>query len=186
MLMLDWEKDLTTVYQFAVDSIQSFGSMHSGEECSFMAFASDYYYGHFSISFDTTEHSLKVAQRHEKAIYTRRKKMFSSINGSCNAKYEVSNSQSRLVDYSAATGYFKYPSFATLKLDHWEQAFRSGQLGTQDLEGHLIIFLWGIIDRLVQEKALRSVKIATPFRVGFEFCDNPLGLIVLRIINWPQ
>lgn len=52
------------------------------------------------------------------------------------------------------------------------------------IEGNTRIILWRVLERLIAAHAFDALKLASPFRVGYQLSGD--CLVVMRILNWPE
>lgn len=86
------------------------------------------------------------------------------------------------MDVCNLRGPFKYDLAACVELPAREECFNNED-GDPVLEGHVIVSLWRVVDRLVESGAFDALRKSAFFRIAFSFHDDET--IVLRILNFP-
>lgn len=168
-------------------AVRQFVAQHGNEQCSFVAYAVDPYYGRFRICFDTLENGVHVARDNERRAMERRARMLTYDWSWQNAK-DLST-KPRVTEYPPYTSDFAHYDYATMEFSGWPDFARSphypkGDRGPDDyLEGNVRITIWRIIDALINGEIVKQLNLASPCRFGYQFHDEEL--IVMRIVNWP-
>src|SRR5262245_56232197 len=68
----------------------------------------------------------------------------------------------------------------------WQAYFESDQLPERpDPMGHVIVLIHKAISKLTASGCFDRLMMSSPFRVGAEFPRDKLGLVVMRLLNWP-
>jgi hypothetical protein len=118
------------------------------------------------------------------------------------ARYYIVERQSYA--HSTSTGGFAFPDYEEVEFRGWKRfaasftrdlppqgtpGFAEAESQALDLystylHGHVMLIFWRVIERLIAEGDLHGLKLASPFRLGFNFHDQGL-ITVVRIINWP-
>lgn len=169
-------------------AIRDFALDHSSEIFSFFAFHAVYYEGFFQPCFDTLSNSLDVAQRVELEAIERRAKMLSTLEAWRDAAYF--STSPAIAEYAQETGDFAYGLPASVQFNEVHELFVSGTYPGGDeasdayIEGSTRIVLWRVLERLIAAQAFNNLKLASPFRVGYQLSGE--ALVVMRILNWPQ
>lgn len=184
---IDWNSSEDELYARSVRAIYQMAQEYPNEVFSFFAYRANYYYGLVSLAFDTIQNGLKTAREHHDRTVPRHAGWFGHPRAWDSARYYVSHAAYRIVDYSPRAGEFKYPDFHSVNFKSWEETFRGEDLPESEAsQGHVIVLLARVIDRLVDAGVFSSLQQAPLFRVGFEFEDDDLGLVVMRMLNWPE
>lgn len=180
----DWDTSETVLVEEGNAAIRKFAARHPNEQCSFFAFSVDYCFGDIAICFDTIDNSILHARRHEAQATKSRAAAFAGERGWENAKYYIQ--RDRLCSHSPHTANFKYPDFATLRFPEWEEYYSRNRLPeSPDPLGHVIVILHKAICRMSASRTFDQLTISSPFRVGAEFPRDDLGLVVMKLLNWP-
>jgi hypothetical protein len=205
MSVPDWRRSEEILFQKGKEAILRFADEHPDEVCSFFAIYSDFCYGDVAFMFDTLDNSLLQAKRHEEYLVKRWRQSFGD---DCQPRdpqffrpaWELAytsfssplRSTERIHDYNAF-GSFKYEGYLAVDFADWRAYFESDEFMAMDSEdeprkpdpfaGNVILLIWKVIERLLNEGILQRLTISSPFRVGFQFHDAELA--VLRILNWP-
>jgi hypothetical protein len=108
-------------------------------------------------------------------------------NSAANARYHWSVPSKRIVDHTPHAGEFWKPDFAQINLPDWEDFFQRDDADEAvDSQGHVIVLFWRVLTRLVDINAFQTVNMAPLFRLGFQFNDDDMGLVVSHILRWPD
>jgi hypothetical protein len=178
----DWTSADETLFKQSVAVIRQFITDHPDELFSTFAFSVDCLYTGAALNFDTLEHSLAEAQRHERYQIKHRSQLFADESSWRDARYFVAH-YTRRVDDCNLRGSFKYDLVAFVEVPVWEDYFNSNE-ECAELDGRVIVALWRVVDRLVKVGAFNGLKMSPCFRIAFSFHDDEM--IVLRILNWPH
>lgn len=185
MLEPDWDAAEALLIEESRRAIENFSAKHGAELCSFFAFSIDYCFGDVAICFDTNDNSLLHAKRHEARILKARDAILGGERGWENAQFYIQ--RERLCSYNPHTADFTYPDFASLHCSDWEAYFGNDQLPERpDPLGHVIVLMYKVVSKLVAACSFDRLALSSPFRVGVEFPRDDLGLIVMRVLNWPS
>lgn len=174
------ERSRQVIFQFATE--------YPEVTCSFFAYEVHPHAGDFLLSFETIEHSLQQAQEQEQWAIASRSKMLSHEWSWRAAKYF--STAELVTDYNSEVEYFAHHLYADLhvkelnKLSAGGEYPKGGETENNYIEGNIRIVLWKVTERLIAHEAFNRLTLASPFRVGYEFYDEPL--VVLRILNWPH
>lgn len=182
---VDWRAIEDRLYDFTIETIARFATEHSDETCSFFAYDVDLPY--FLPSFDTPANALRMARQNEQEAIARRAKMLVLPHAWKGAR--AFSSSPPVLDHSNSTGSFVYHIFATTKLEELEdlefaEDYPQDEHADDYASGMTRISLWRVTERLMAGDAFRPLRLASPFRLGYEMHDE--GLTVLRILNWPE
>jgi hypothetical protein len=208
MSLPDWDAIQAQLHAVAQRAIARFAATHPENFCSFFAVAAQPYFGHFQICFDTPENAVRQAQKEERVAVTRRTRLL-TLPGSW---YDADGilEQTPVVDYSPHAALFaSFDEEAALfpELEDWE-ALSAALVATPPptgrppgttpeeaegddardarrnryLYGQTYLMLWRLLERLIAEEAFAPLRLATPFRVGFQVHEE--GLLVVRILRW--
>jgi hypothetical protein len=181
----DWDTAETLLIEESSRAILNFSAKHAAEPCSFFAISVDYCFGDVVICFDTNDNSLLHAKRHEAQTVKAWDVALNGEKGWENAQYYIQ--RDRLCSYNPHTADFKYSDFARLRFSDWEGYFGSDQLPERpDPLGHVIVLTHKVISKLVVAHSFDQLAMSSPFRVGVEFPRDDLGLVVMRLLNWPS
>lgn len=185
IIMPDWNAAEALLIEEGGRAIESYAAKHAAELCSFFAFSVDYCFGDVVICFDTFDNSLLHAKRNETATLKARDTVLYGETGWENAEYYIH--RSRLCSYNPHTADFKYPNFAKLHLSDWEGYFLNDQRPERpDPLGRVIVLMHMVISKLVAARCFDRLVMASPFRAGVEFPRDDLGLVVMKLLNWPS
>jgi hypothetical protein len=184
MSEVDWNAAEMALYDRTQATLRVFAKEHDRDVFSFFAYRADYCYGQVQLCLDTVENSRRRAVENNQRIHASRKKLFDREGGWDRARYFLSRHSGRMLDYTHATGLFQYDSIEEIRFPDWEAYFRGDHYDEQyQLENRVIVLFWKILSRLVQDGVFDQLRLASPFRTGFEFRDNDLGLVVMDILN---
>jgi hypothetical protein len=156
--------------------------------------------------FDTLDNSLLQAKRHEVNLVKRWREWFGDDSQQHDPQFfrpawELAytsfssplRSRERIDDYNVF-GNFKYEGYSTIDFADWRAYFESDEFMATDssedeprkpdpFEGNVILLIWRVMERLLNENVFQRLTLASLFRVGFQLHDAEL--VVLRILNWP-
>jgi hypothetical protein len=181
----DWDAAEALLIEEGSRAIENFSAKNPAELCSFFAFSVDYCFGDVVICFDTNDNSLLHAKRHEARTLKSWDGALCGERGWENAQYYIQ--RDRLCSYNPHTADFKYPDFARLHFSDWEGYFGNDQLPEHPAPlGHVIVLMHKVICKLVETRSFDGLAMSSPFRVGVEFPRDDLGLVVMRLLNWPS
>jgi hypothetical protein len=179
----DWNAAENSLVEASKKAMGEFAQGHGAELCSFFAISMDYVLGNATLCLDTLDNSLLHAKRHEARTVKTWDSVLAGEKGWENATYYLE--RDRLGSYNPHTANFKYPDFATVHFKDWEEYFGNDQLPERpDPLGHVIVLLHKAMGRLVSP-CLETLPMSSPFRMGTEFPSDKLGLVVMRMLNWP-
>lgn len=185
MPMPDWDAAQALLIEEGGRAIESYSAKHAAELCSFFAYSIDYCFGDVVICFDTIDNSLLYAKRHEAETLRARDAVLRGESGWENAEYYVQ--RELLCSYNPHTADFKYPDFVRLHLSDWEGYFLNDQRPERpDPLGRVVVLMHKVIGKLVAAHCFDRLTMAQPFRVGVEFPRDDLGLVVMKLLNWPS
>jgi hypothetical protein len=178
---VNWQAVEDRLFAFAVEGIRRFAADYPDAACSFLAYDVDLPF--FLLSFDTPGNALRVAQ----SAIARRAKMLIHPNAWRGAQHFSTSPP--VLDHSRSVGYFAYHDFASLNVpeveDLWfAEDYPQDEAADDFTTGNTRIVLWKVIERLIADGSLRSLRLASPCRLGYEMHDDG-ELTVLRILNWP-
>lgn len=182
---VNWQEIEDRLFAFSSETIGRFAAEHAEEVCSFFAFDVDL--PSFLLSLDTPQNALQVAQRTEQEAIAERAKMLALPIAWRGARYF--STRPPVLDYSYSTDFFAYFNFADITIDevedlHFAEDYPQDESADDYAEGNTRVVLWRVIERLIDRDALGSLRLASPFRLGYQMHDD--DLTVLRILNWPQ
>jgi len=183
--LVNWAAIEERLFTFSHEALIRFGNEHSGVICSFLAYDVDLPF--FHLSFDTPANAVHVAQRTEQEAIVRRARILALPTAWHGAK--DFSTQPPVLDYSYSTGYFAYDAFSTVKVGeledlHFAEDYPQDDWGDDYAEGNTRIVLWKVIERLIDSEEFHQLRLASPFRLGYQMHDD--ALTVLRILNWPH
>lgn len=185
---LNWKDIEETLFSEAKAAIFRFAEEHSGEICSFFAFAWMIVDGDFSICLDTFSNAQRRARDNERTAIEDREQFLGGKHAWGSAHSFLA--EPRIVDYAPAVDLFAYAPYADIFFEDWE-AFASNESVPKSRaweEGYIMgstrLVLWRVLERLIDGDIFACLHLSSPFRVGYQFHDQEL--IVLRILNWPQ
>jgi hypothetical protein len=180
----DWRAAEARLAEECRRAIASYATTQVGDVCSFFAFSVDYCFGDIVICFDTYDNTLLHAKRHEARTLKAWDSALKSETGWENAKYFLQ--RERLCTYNPHTADFKHAEFATIHFSDWEDYFGNEALPEHpDPLGHVIVLVYNIISDLVSSNCFDRLVLSSPFQIGVEFPRDNLGLVVMRLLNWP-
>lgn len=188
-MLPNWQDIENRLYELSKAGIVRFAAEHPETTCSFFAFSANPVYGEFHLCFDTPENALECAQQHEHKATERRNRMLQGPEVWRHATSRLT--LPRLTDYSPDVGLFAYYGFVELffkELDDlgFDEDYpesREYEDGYSNGNGQLV--MWRVLERLIDEGVFSTLRLASPFRVGYQIHDG-VELVVLRILNWPQ
>lgn len=108
------------------------------------------------------------------------------------ASSEAQSPGTVLLDRFSSVGYFAYHIYAETRFPELEEFSANGTYPEPEydwqesyIDGNVRIVLWKVVERLIAENVFAPLRLASPFRIGYQFHDDG-HFIVLRILNWPQ
>jgi hypothetical protein len=184
--IIDWNAAEQQFVEKSLEALDRLQKKHSSVPLSFFAFYSNYFYGKNSIAVDSYENSLLQAREHYEWVVRNRLITMTHANAASQARYHWSVASKRVVDYSPHAGKFWKPDYGRVNFREWELFFR-GEAYDENLgsQGHVIVLFWRVFERLLEMKAFDNVNMSPLFRLGFQFEDDDLGLVVAHILRWP-
>lgn len=187
-LTFDWQSLEDRLFEQSKALILRFAAEHPDVTCSFFAYDTHPAYGEFLPSFDNSENMLRMAKEDEQRAIARREKMLKR-EWSWRSAHTMWRSAS---DSSPDVGYFAYHIYAEIRFAELEELSMSGNYPQTNhksednyIDGNVRIVLWKVVERLIADEAFAPLRLASPFRVGYQFHDDG-QFIVLRLLNWPQ
>lgn len=185
MVEIDWREVEDVLYGKTRAALHDFAAQHPNEEFSFFAFRADYCYGQIYLCMDTPTNSCQKAKKNYERLRATREKLFGRPGGWDGARYFVARHSDRVLEYTYTSALFQNDAFAQIHFADWEEFFRSNLNDEQyQLENHVIVLFWKVLERLLENRSFGEIKLASPFRTGFEFHDSDLGLVVVQLLNW--
>jgi hypothetical protein len=186
MVVPNWSESEATLLDYSVRQIEQFAIAHPDEIASFVAYSVDYFLGNVQLCIDCPANALIRARTNEKRANKTWRMFFSDrMHGWKDAQYYVT--REKMIEHSPDVGYFKYARLEGIMIPEWRDYFQNCEEEPEhDPEGHIIALLWRVVDRFAENDCLKKLKQSVPLRLGFQFFDDDLGLIVLRILNWPN
>lgn len=187
-MLPDWRDIENRLYEFSKAGIFRFAAEHPETICSFFAYDANPVYGEFNLCFDTPQNALECSQQNERKAIKRRSETLSREGAWYHATDRLTNP--RITDYSPGVGSFAYPDFVELvfeELDdlHFSEEYPQSQEYEDDYSnGNGQVVMWKVLERLIEDGVFSSLRLASPFRVGYKIHDG-VELVVLRILNWP-
>jgi hypothetical protein len=184
----NWKEAEDMLFANCVEAVTRFAEENPSRTCSFLAFDSEPCYGYVFISLDTPENALQEAKREQDYEVQNRVKQFSREGAWQSAHYYIAERPS--LAHSHNTGAFEFEQYQRVDFEGWEEfvqgeSYPEAEEQNKDyLANHTILIFWRVIERLIEEGVLNVLKLASPFRLGYNFHDGKL--IVVRIINWPE
>lgn len=198
----DWAADEELLYSKCCEAITRFTAEHSDEICSFLAFDSEPSSGYVNITLDTRENEIRESNQSQNYQIKERIRQFAYESSWQNAHYFVAERQS--YTHCRSSGSFAYALYDRIEFEEWEYFLESFmddlppedapeydkaaseaiELYSKYLEGHIILIFWKVIERLIADREIYKLNLASPFRLGYNFHDQGL-ITVVRIINWP-
>lgn len=163
-----------------------FAAYHPEEVCSFFAYGFNVTKSRrgreFSLCFDTWSNAIAKARENEREIVEERKAW---LEGSCPEEFGLPwesarfiTTQQHIVDYTRSIGLFAYRLSAEVYLEDCNWFF------DEELDGNTRLVLWKVLERLLADDCFASLRLASPFRVGYQFDID--DIVVVRMLNWPK
>lgn len=188
MKYFDWQQMEDGLFQQSKQAIERFAYEHMQEQCSFLA------YGWMGdednsvyLCIDTPEQAIHSAQQVEQDALIQRSKLMGLREA-----WRVASSwltEPKIIDYAPSVELFKYDSYMHFRLDNWDELINQKPYPEHKkweddyLYGNMQLLFWKCIERLINEHVLDMLKLASPFRLGYQFHEE--DIVVLRILNWP-
>lgn len=188
----DWQAAEDRIVVETTSAIERFAREHPNEVCSCLAFAVDCCYGDVVLCFDTLQNSLAQAKRHQREVLKDWELNLGKEHGWEEAEYYLTrtHTHNRIVEYTPyPVDDFKYGSVSILHFDDWDEYFGSTERDDQERNpiGHVIVLMHNVVNRLVSSGVFEQLALSSPFRVGVDFIEvKEPGIIVMRILNWPD
>lgn len=188
-MLPDWQDIENRLYEFSKAGILRFAAEHSEAICSFFAYDAHPVYGEFNLCFDTPQNALESAKLNEKKAIKWRNELLQREEVWRHAASRLTFR--KVIDYSPDVGSFAYPDFMELVFEELQEiGFDPDYPESQDYEddyanGNGQLVMWKVLERLIEDGVFSSLRLASPFRVGYKIHDG-VELVVLRILNWPQ
>ncbi len=180
----DWSAASARLLVACEAAVDRFAKEHPAERCSFLAFAVGECFGDVVLAFDTPANAMTRARRHEAMVVRTRTRTLATEYGWRNAGYHLNRTP--LAAYAPSTAEFAFSEFARVHFADWEPYFLEHRRpGEPDPTGKVAMLLQGVANALVERGRLTRLNLASPCYVGGEFALDDLGLVVLRVVNWP-
>lgn len=187
-MLVDWRDVEARLFRWCLDGIARFAEDHPDAVCSFLAISYNTDAGFFQLSLDTPDNALREAQLNEREAIERRRKMLAA-NSSWRSAHSFTVNP-RVVDYTPHAGAFTYQVASGLEIDILRQLQgsedypESREYEDDYAQGNVRVVIWRVVERLVETRAFSPLRLAPPFRVGYQLDDDEL--VVLRILMWPM
>ena len=180
----DWQAAQARIIDGVTDSINRFAQENGDEICSFFALSVDYCFGEVFVCVDTLTNSILQARRHEARVFKARQAILATSNGWENAAYYLN--RERLCTYTPDTANFAFPNITKINIDGWEEYFASDDLPDHhDPAERVFVVMHSIISSITSNGVVDQLNLSSPFQLGIEFPGDKLGLVVMKIVNWP-
>lgn len=187
-MLFNWQSLEDRLFEESRAVILRFAAEHPDVTCSFFAYDTNPAYGEIFPSFDSYENMLRTAQEEEQRLMARREKVLTQ-----EWSWESALSKTGSVSESSpSVGYFAYHIYAETRFPELEEFSMNGGYPEppyewQDsyIDGNVRIVLWKVVERLIAAEAFAPLRLASPFRIGYQFHDDG-HFITLRILNWPR
>lgn len=180
----DWDAAEALLVEEASRVIEVASVEYASELLSFFAFSVDYSYGNVIICMDEYYNEIDHAKRHEADVLNARDTVLRGDRGWENARYYIE--RDRICSYNPYTSNFKYPNVSKIYFQEWFDYFDEELPESPDPSGRVLVLFHNVIARLCDNDAFGSFPKASPFRLGVEFPGDELGLVVMRLLNWPS
>ncbi len=188
-MIFDWQSLEDRLYEQSKTIIQQFAAEHPDVICSFFAYETDPIEGYFMLGFDTYENALRMAQENEQRAIKQRNQMLTQDWSWSTAHFILQTP--RLTDYSPDVSYFTYPTYVQLDFQELCDLFESDNYpqppnSVEDnyIDGNVQIVLWKVVEQLIASEAFAPLHLSSPFYIGYQLHTG--GLVILRILNWPN
>jgi hypothetical protein len=186
-MTIDWAVSDERLYAASVASISRFAVEHPGETVCFFAFDTEPRYGYVWISLDTLACNVRSVKRRESFAIGQREQTLRRVDAWQHAKYFLKTPI--LTAFNTNSGDFAYSQYETVEFPEWRETaelgdYPTGPAATDDyLESNGRLVLWRVAEQLVADGAFASLKMASPFLVGYSVHDQEES--ILRLLNWP-
>lgn len=181
----DWKSAEALIVTESTKAIEVFSRASYNAPCSCFALSVDYSFGDITICFDTYANTVLHARRHEARTVKGWDSVFAVPKAWEDALYYIR--RDRLTSHNPHTADFSYPNFAKIHIADWEPFFMEEQEGERpDPLGHVIVLFHKIVNALVSTSSFDALMKSSPFRIAVEFPSDDLGLVVMRLLNWPS
>ncbi len=186
-MTFDWQALEDRLVEQSTAVLRQFAAEHPDVLCSFFAYDTNPAYGEFLLSFDSQENMRRSAQKDEQRQIAQREMMLKLEGSWRGAKFNLRS----VSDSSPDLGEVAYPLYAELIFKELE-AFcmsedypqKNHEVEDNYIHGNVGIMLWKVVERLITSEVFAPLRLASPFRVGYQFHDDG-HFIVLRLLNWP-
>ncbi len=186
-MTFDWQALEDRLVEQSTAVLQQFAAEHPDVLCSFFAYDTNPAYGEFLLSFDSQDNMRRSAQKDEQRQIAQREMMLKLEGSWRGAKFNLRS----VSDSSPDVSEFAYHIYAELVWKELEELSLSEDYPQKNhawedtyIHGNVRIVLWKVIERLMTSEAFAPLRLASPFRVGYQFHDDG-HFIVLRLLNWP-
>jgi hypothetical protein len=185
-MAIDWAASDERLYVGSVAAICRFAAEHPDEAVCFFAFDTEPRYGYVLIGMDTLANNIRSVKRRESFAIGQREKMLRRADSWQHAKYFLRSPV--LTAFNTNSGDFAYSQYAKVEFPEWRAAAEAGDYPTGSahaddyLESNGRLVLWRVAERLVAEGAFASLRMASPFIVGYGIHDQEES--VLHLLNW--
>jgi hypothetical protein len=183
----DWDEFLKRLTEATKRAVRDFAAQHPSEEICYFAYDSEPRYGYVLLSFNTTQESLRHAQKWHDRHAERRRELLANPTWFDNAYYQVKAHS--VMPFCDNTGDFKYQGFSEVRFPEWEAFAASPDYPApkdddDDYLANRVARLFSrAIDQLVEDGAFGALRLASPTLLGFGFHDE--DMLILRFIGLP-
>lgn len=184
----NWQEAEDALFAACGEAIERFQREQADKTVSFFAFDSEPSAGYALISIDTPENEQKNAVKEQEYEIALRPKKFSGEKAWESTEYFIQQRQPKTHCHS--TGAMEFAQWESVELESLEDFLQEIEEEEElfqrhdYLMGHARLIFWRVFERLIAENAFAPLKLASPFRLGYNFHDE--SLVVVRILNWPS
>ncbi len=199
----NWAEAEKLLYSKSCEAISRFVIEYPNALCSSFGFYLQPDYTSAFIAFDTLKNAIESAKQSEEREIKKRVEQFASDFAWQNAEFNLTFRQSYA--HSRNTGDFEFFDYEQVAFDGWEEFFADFEAGLPSkddpaydaeetrackaygkyMNGHALLIFWKVIEKLIAEREIYKLNLASPFRLGFDFHDAG-PMVVFRILNWPE
>jgi hypothetical protein len=95
-----------------------------------------------------------------------------------------------LSPFNSNSGDFAFREYAEVEFPAWITLAEKGNYPKGEeheadyLESNARLVMWRVAEQLIAEEAFNTLKLASPFMVGYSIHDQEE--VILRLLNWPS